>query len=39
MVAARIRFKGKEEEIYDEIPLIADDVQLKLFEPILRKEK
>ena len=34
-----IRLNEKEEKIYDEIPLIADDAQLKLFEPILRKEK
>lgn len=33
-----ISLDGKE-EIYDEIPLIANDEQLKLFEPILRKEK
>lgn len=33
-----ISLDGKE-EIYDEVPLIADDEQLKLFEPILRKEK
>lgn len=33
-----ISFDGKE-EIYEEVPLIADDEQLKLFEPILRKEK
>lgn len=32
-----IRLKGKE-EIYDEVLLIADDKQLKLFEPILKKE-
>lgn len=34
-----IHLNGKEEEIYEEIHLIADDAQLKLFEPILRKEK
>ena len=34
-----IRLNEKEEKIYDEIHLIADDAQLKLFEPILRKEK
>ena len=34
-----IHLNGKEEEIYEEIHLIADDVQLKLFEPILKKEK
>lgn len=34
-----IRLNEKEEKIYDEIHLIADDEQLKLFEPILRKEK
>lgn len=34
-----IRLNEKEEKIYDEIPLIADDAQLKLFEPILKKEK
>lgn len=33
-----ISFDGKE-EIYEEVPLIANDEQLKLFEPILRKEK
>lgn len=33
-----ISLDGKE-EIYEEVPLIADDEQLKLFEPILRKEK
>lgn len=33
-----ISLDGKE-EIYDEVPLIADDEQLKLFELILRKEK
>lgn len=32
-----ISLDGKE-EIYEEVPLIADDEQLKLFEPILRKE-
>lgn len=32
-----ISLDGKE-EIYDEVPLIAYDEQLKLFEPILRKE-
>lgn len=34
-----IHLNGKEEEIYEEIHLIADDAQLKLFEPILRKEQ
>ena len=34
-----IHLNGKEEEIYEEIHLIADDAQLKLFEPILKKEK
>lgn len=34
-----IRLNEKEEKIYDEIHLIADDAQLKLFEPILKKEK
>lgn len=34
-----VSINGKEEEIYEEIHLIADDAQLKLFEPILRKEK
>lgn len=34
-----IHLNGKEKEIYEEIHLIADDAQLKLFEPILRKEK
>ncbi len=33
-----VSINGKEEEIYEEIHLIADDAQLKLFEPILRKE-
>lgn len=34
-----IHLNGKEKEIYEEIHLIADDAQLKFFEPILRKEK
>lgn len=34
-----IHLNGKEEEIYEEIHLIADDAQLKLFEPILKKEQ
>ena len=34
-----IRLNEKEEKIYEEIHLIADDAQLKLFEPILKKEK
>ncbi len=34
-----IHLNGKEKEIYEEIHLIADDAQLKLFEPILRKEQ
>lgn len=34
-----VSLNGKEEEIYGEIHLIADDAQLKLFEPILKKEK
>lgn len=34
-----IHLNRKEKEIYEEIHLIADDAQLKLFEPILRKEK
>ena len=34
-----IHLNGKEEEIYEEIYLIADEAQLKLFEPILKKEK
>lgn len=33
-----VSINGKEEEIYEEIHLIADDAQLKFFEPILRKE-
>lgn len=33
-----VSINGKEEEIYEEIHLIADDAQLKLFEPILKKE-
>jgi hypothetical protein len=33
-----VSINGKEEEIYEEIHLIADDAQLKLFEPILRKK-
>lgn len=37
-IKTTISFDGKE-EIYEEVPLIADDEQLKLFEPILRKEK
>ena len=34
-----IHLNRKEKEIYEEIHLIADDAQLKLFEPILKKEK
>ena len=34
-----VRLNEKEEKIYEEIHLIADDAQLKLFEPILKKEK
>lgn len=33
-----ISFDGKE-EIYEEVPLIADDEQLKLFEPILKERR
>ena len=32
-----VSLNGKEEEIYEEIHLIADDAQLKLFEPRLKR--
>lgn len=34
-----LHIQGKEEEVYDEVSLITNDEQLKVFEPILRKEK